>query len=226
MADPETPTAPESTEVPNEPMEGEQEPEAPAAPPAPTIYLPPMPIFGKYPLENITVGDQGIARYINLNPTGVPHHSGRHANTHFAKMKLNVVERLINHMMRTENWTGKKLSAYKVVSTAFDTIATKTKENPVQVFINAIVAAAVKEETTRLKYGGISVPKAVDTAPQRRVDLSIRYIAQGAVQTSHRNPKPIADCLADEIIKASKGDITSFAIAKKDDIERVAKSAR
>lgn len=224
MADPETPTTtPETTQV----LEGEEQaPEAAPAPPVPTVYLPPMPIFGKYALENITVGDQGISRYINLNPTGVPHHSGRHANTHFAKMKLNVVERLINHMMRTENWTGKKLSAYKVVSAAFDTIATKTKENPVQIFINAIVAAAVKEETTRLKYGGISVPKAVDTAPQRRVDLSIRYIAMGAVQTSHRNAKPISDCLADEIIKASKSDITSFAIAKKDDIERVAKSAR
>lgn len=226
MADPETPTTTTTPEPPQVTEGEEQAPEAPPAPAAPTVYLPPMPIFGKYALENITVGDQGIARYINLNPTGVPHHSGRHANTHFAKMKLNVVERLINHMMRTENWTGKKLSAYKVVSTAFDTIAAKTKENPVQVFINAIVAAAVKEETTRLKYGGISVPKAVDTAPQRRVDLSIRYIAMGAVQTSHRNAKPISDCLADEIIKASKGDITSFAIAKKDDIERVAKSAR
>ena len=221
MADPET-TTPETVEVP----EGEAAPEAPAAPPEPTIKLPPMPLFGKWDVNNITISDQGIARYINLATTGVPHHSGRHANTHFAKMKLSVVERLINHMMRTENWTGKKLSAYKVVQDAFEVVAAKTKENPVQILVNAIIAAAVKEETTRLKYGGISVPKAVDTAPQRRVDLSIRYIAQGAVQSSHRNPKPIAECLADEIIKAAKGDITSFAIAKKDDVERVAKSAR
>lgn len=221
MPDPETPAA---TEVPEPPAEAAPEP--PPAPAEPTIHLPPMPLFGKYDLAGVTVTDVGIARYINLNPTGVPHHSGRHANTHFAKMKLNVVERLINHMMRTEKWTGKKLSAYQAVSRAFDGIAAKTKQNPVQVFINAIQAAAVKEETTRLKYGGISVPKAVDTAPQRRVDLSIRFLAMGAVQTSHRNQKPIADCLADEIIKASKGDITSFAIAKKDDMERVAKSAR
>jgi len=218
MADPDTP---EPT-----PEEGTEEPTAPEAPPAPTVHLPDMPLFGKYSTKDIIIKDVGMARYIPLGVTGLPHHSGRHANTHFAKMKLSLVERLINQMMRTENWTGKKLSAYKVVETAFATIAAKTKENPVQVLVNAIQEAAVKEETTRLKYGGISVPKAVDTAPQRRVDLAIRYIALGAVQTSHRNPKPIADCLADEIIKASKADVTSFAIAKKDDMERVAKSAR
>lgn len=216
---------PES-EVPETVAETPEGEAAPAPPPEPQIELPPMPLFGKYDTKSIVIKDIGIARYINLGGSGMPHHSGRHANTHFAKMKIPLVERLINHMMRTENWTGKKMSAYKVVQEAFEIIAAKTKDNPVQILVNAIQAAAVKEETTRLKYGGISVPKAVDTAPQRRVDLSIRYIAQGAVQTSHRNPKPIAECLADEIIKASKGDITSFAIAKKDDIERVAKSAR
>lgn len=213
-----------------EPPEPEPSPEpeeaAPAPPPAPAIKLPPMPLFGKYDTSTITVKDAGIARYMNLAITGVPHHSGRHANKHFAKMRLPLVERLINHMMRTENWTGKKLSAYRVVEAAFASIAAKSKENPVQVLVNAIQAAAVKEETTRLKYGGISVPKAVDTAPQRRVDLAIRFLAQGAVQASHRNPKPIADCLAEEILKAAKGDVASFAISKKDDMERVAKSAR
>lgn len=212
--EPELPEGPEA--VPAEPVEA----------PEPEVELPSLPLFGKYETKNIVIPDVGLAKYVNLTGVGVPHHSGRHANTHFAKQKIPLVERLINHMMRTENWTGKKMSAYKVVKRAFLTIEEKTKENPVQVLVNALVQSAPKEETTRLKYGGISVPKAVDTAPQRRLDLALRHLAQGAVQSSHRNPKPIHQCLADEIIKASKGDPTSFAVAKRDDVERVAKSAR
>ncbi len=42
----------------------------------------------------------------------------------------------------------------------------------------------------------------------------------------HKNKKSIENCLADEIIKASKNDVSSFAVAKKNDVERIAKSAR
>ena len=83
-----------------------------------------------------------------------------------------------------------------------------------------------KAETTRLRFGGISVPKAVDVAPQRRLDIAIRNICKGSINASNKNKKSMELCLADEIIKASKNDVASFAVAKKNDIERVAKSAR
>jgi small subunit ribosomal protein S7 len=197
-----------------------------AAPQEPEIELPTLPLFGKWDAHGITVSDVGLAKYINLHSLGIPHHGGRWGAMRFGKSKMPLVERLINNMMRTENFTGKKQSATKVVRDAFDVINERTKENPIQVLVNAIINAAPKEETTRLKYGGISVPKAVDTAPQRRLDLSIRNLAMGAVQTSHKNKKPASQCLAEEIIKASKGDPASFAVAKRDDVERVAKSAR
>lgn len=207
--------------------EGPLELPASATPPPPPVNLPKLLIFGRYDAADVTIPDVGLGRYINLAPyAGVPHHAGRHANTHFAKMKIPLVERLINHMMRGEDYTGKKLSAYRVVKEAFLTIEEKTKENPIQVFVNAIVNAAPKEETTRLRYGGINVPKAVDTAPQRRLDLAIRGIATGAVNSSYRNPKPASQVLAEEIMKAAKGDPSSYAVAQKDDAERVAKSAR
>ena len=95
-----------------------------------------------------------------------------------------------------------------------------------QVFIDALQNVAPKEETTRLRFGGISVPKAVDIAPQRRLDIAIRNICQGAVNATYKNKKSIEACLADELVKASKNDVASFAIAKKNDVERVAKSAR
>jgi small subunit ribosomal protein S7 len=92
--------------------------------------------------------------------------------------------------------------------------------------INAIQNAAPKEETTRLRLGVINEPKAVDVAPQRRLDIAIRNICTGCVNASHKNKKSIEACIADEIIKANKNDVASFAVAKKNDVERVAKSAR
>lgn len=128
--------------------------------------------------------------------------------------------------MRTERYNGKKIKSYKVVKDAFEIIDKKTKSNPMQVFINALQNAAPKEETTRLRFGGISVPKAVDVAPQRRLDIALRNICKGSLSASHKNKKSIEACLADELIKASKNDVASFAVAKKNDMERVAKSAR
>ena len=183
-------------------------------------------IFGKYDLSEVTVNDGGLAKYIDLTPTNVPHSGGKHANRWFGKSKLSIVERLINNIMRTEKYTGKKLKAYKAVSEAFDIIAQKTKKNPVQVLVEGLENAAPREEVTRLQFGGISVPKAVDVSPQRRLDIALRNLSTGCVKASSKNKKPISSCIADEIMLASKGDMTSFSVAKKEEIERVAQSAR
>ncbi|MHB8586262.1 MAG: 30S ribosomal protein S7 [Thermoplasmatota archaeon] len=183
-------------------------------------------VFEKWPSTGITIRDPGLARYINLTPVAVLHTGARHANRPFAKRHVHLVERLVNHVMRTENWTGKKASAYRAVREAFEIVATKTKDNPVQVLVRAIENAAPREEVTRLRYGGISVPKAVDVAPSRRVDLAIRLMMTGAVHASHKSKNPIAACIADEILKAAKGDLNSYAVGKKEEVERVAKSAR
>jgi len=183
-------------------------------------------IFGKYDLSEVTVNDGGLAKYIDLTPTNVPHSGGKHANRWFGKSKLSIVERLINNIMRTEKYTGKKLKAYKAVSEAFDIIAQKTKKNPVQVLVEGLENAAPREEVTRLQFGGISVPKAVDVSPQRRLDIALRNLSTGCVKASSKNKKPISSCIADEIMLAAKGDMTSFSVAKKEEIERVAQSAR
>ena len=183
-------------------------------------------MFGKYDSTEVVVNDGGLAKYIDLTPTNVPHSGGKHANRWFGKSKLSIVERLINNIMRTEKYTGKKLKAYKVVSDAFDIIAAKTKQNPIQVLVQGLENAAPREEVTRLQFGGISVPKAVDVAPQRRLDIALRNLSTGVVAASSKNKKPISMCLAEEIILASKADMTSYSVAKKEEIERVAQSAR
>ncbi len=193
---------------------------------APVVDLPATPIFGKYETDGIEVADPGLARYIKLDIIGLPHSSARHANKRFAKQRVNVVERLINNVMRGETYNGKKGKAYKVVEDAFERVATRSKDNPVQVLVKAIEHAAPREEVTRLRYGGINVPKAVDVAPLRRLDIAVRNIAKGGLAGSHKSVKPAAHCLADEILKAAEGDAQSFAVGKKDELERVAKSAR
>jgi small subunit ribosomal protein S7 len=183
-------------------------------------------IFGKYDLSEVVVEDPGLRRYINLQPIGLPHSGARHANKSFGKTKVNIVERLINNMMRTEHSTGKKSFMYKTVSQSFEIIAKRTKTNPVQVLINALQNSSPKEEITRLRFGGISVPKAVDTSAAHRLDVALRNICKGAVSSSHRNKKRMALCLAEEIIMASKADMNSFAVSKKEEMERIAASAR
>lgn len=188
------------------------------------IHFPPL--FGKYELSEVVIEDKGLGRYINLEPITVLHVGGRYANKKFGKSKVNIVERLIISMMRTEHYTGKKAKAYRVVQDAFEIINDKTKMNPIQVLINALQNVAPKEEVTTLRYGGISVPKAVDVSPARRLDISLRNLCRGAVQASHKNRKPIASCLAEELTIASKGEMTSFAVTKKEEMERIARSAR
>ncbi len=187
--------------------------------------LPPL-IFNKFDVSEIKVEDGGLARYINIEPVGVPHTGARHSNKWFGKTKVNIVERLINNMMRSEHTTGKKALTYKIVKEAFEIIAKKTKQNPVQVLVYAIQNSSPKEEITRLKFGGISVPKAVDISSSRRLDIALRNICKGAVKASHKNKKRMEACLADEIILASKGDMNSFAVSKKEEMERIAASAR
>jgi small subunit ribosomal protein S7 len=205
--------------------------EAPAAPvPKPVAPLPPPfpvpPLFGKYPFEGVTVSDPGLAPYLYLHPVYVPHSEGRLSGRPFMKSHMHLVERLANHLMKGGSFTGKKSKALRVIRDAFAELAQKTGENPIQLLVRAVENAAPREEVTRLQFGGISVPRAVDAAPARRVHVAIRNIAQGAINASHKSTKSISSCLATEIASAAKGELTSFAVGRKEEVERVAQSAR
>ena|SRR6267143_4659126 len=189
-------------------------------------YVYELKLFEKYDLAEVVVHDPGLARYINLTAIVIPHTGGRYANKPFGKAKSNIVERLINGLMRSENYTGKKSSAIRVVRQAFEIIEQRAKQNPVQVFVNALEKSAPREEITRLRFGGISVPRAVDVSPSRRLDMALRNMCVGVTAASFKSPKPIQECLADEILKASRGEMESAAITKKEELERIAMSAR
>ncbi len=183
-----------------------------------------MKLFGKWELDEIEIHDPGMEMYITLNP--IIYSGGRHSKQQFHKSEISIVERLVNKMMRKGQNTGKKQKAYNIVMGAFDIIHERTEENPVQVLINAIENAGQREETVRLKYGGISVPKAVDTAPQRRVDCALMFITRGANLAAFKKRRSIEECLANEIIAASKDEVRSYSVGKKGEKERIAKAAR
>src|SRR3990172_5418947 len=220
---PPPPPAPGGAPLPPEGIEGEVPP--PGKPKKKVTKKRPsyqLKLFERWDLNEVVVHDKGLEKYVNLSPIVLPHTGGRHANKPFAKQRTNIVERLINNMMRFELYTGKKSKAVKVGRQAFEIIEETTKKMPVQVFVDALQKAAPREELTRLRFGGISVPRAVDIAPSRRFDLALRNICTSAVQATFKNRKPVEECLADEILMAAKGDMQSQAIAKKEELERIA----
>ena len=101
-----------------------------------------------------------------------------------------------------------------------------TDQNPIQVLVNAVINSGPREDSTRVGSAGVVRRQAVDVSPFRRVNQALYLIVQGAREAAFRNIKTIAECLADEIINASKGSSNSYAIKKKDEIERVAKANR
>ena len=183
-------------------------------------------LFGKWSWIGVEVRDPSLKRYICLKPVWLPHTGGRHEHRRFGKAEVPIVERLMNKLMRPGRNGGKKHLAYNIVKTAFDIIYLETGENPIQVLVRAIENAAPREDTTRIMYGGIVYRVSVDVSPQRRVDLALKFITEGARQCAFNNPKPIEDCLAEEIILAARGDPQSYAIRQKEEIERIALSSR
>jgi len=181
-------------------------------------------LFGVWSVDDISYDDESTRRYINVTP--IAHTQGRHSDKQFKKSELSIVERLINRLMQTEENTGKKQQATRIVRDAFDIVHERTDENPVQVLVTAVENAGPREETVRLKYGGISVPQAVDVAPQRRVDQALKFLAEGVQGSSFKTPTPAAEALASQLTGAANYDVQTYAVNQKEEKERVAAAAR
>jgi small subunit ribosomal protein S7 len=181
-------------------------------------------LFGEWDVTNVEFSDPSTERYITVTP--IAHTMGRHSDKQFKKSEISIVERLINRLMQTDENTGKKQLATTIVSNAFETVHERTDENPVQVLVEAVENSAPREETVRLKYGGISVPKAVDVAPQRRVDQALKFIAEGVYGDSFKTTTDAEDALAQQLIGAADNDVQTYSVNQKEEKERVAAAAR
>ena len=183
-------------------------------------------LFEKWSFKDIQVKDQGLQRYVTLKPMVLPHSMGRHEHKRFHKANVNIVERLVNNLMRPGKNAGKKAKAMNIVKQAFEIIRLQTGKNPIDVLVRAVENSAPCEDTTRISYGGIVYHLSVDVAPQRRLDLAIRNICEAARQASINNPRTIEECLAEELILAANHDMKSHAVSKRHELERIAQSSR
>jgi small subunit ribosomal protein S7 len=194
-------------------------------------------VFNEWTTEGIKVEDPGLVKYINLEPKIIPRTGGKFVGSSFHKQHIFIVERLINKVMvsghrgkkhkTTSGYnTGKAQTATKIVYETFKIIESKLNQNPIAVFVQAVVNAAPREEVISITYGGARYPKAVECSPTRRIDLALRLMTQGAFQKSFNSKRSIVQTLADEIINAYNLSPNSAAISKKQELERQADSSR
>jgi len=197
-------------------------------------------VFEKWDAQGVQVSDLGLARYMGLNSKTIPHTFGRQTQKMFEKGKMSIVERLVNKVMRSgqgkrklsgkyvrgRGSCGKKLQAMRIIEEAFTIVETKTKQNPLQVLIKAIENAAPREDTTKIKRGGIAYAVAVDVAPITRVDEALKNIALAGFVGSFNKKKSAGEALAEELILASQEDQKSSSVKRRDEVERIAKSSR
>ena len=191
-------------------------------------------LFRKWHLSEIEIKDIGLKTAISLKKTVMPMDFGRSALRRFNKADVNIVERLVNKMMHfgkknaknTGRMAGKKIHIYNIVKTTFEIIHLKTGKNPVEVLVRAIENSAPNEDTTRIVYGGTVYHVSVDVAPLRRVDLALRFIADGVKEATFSNPKPIEEFLAEHLILSANNDPVSPSVKRKNELERIAQASR
>ena len=191
-------------------------------------------LFRKWDLSDIAIQDRGLKNVISLRQCIMPLTFGRSALKRFNKADVNIVERLVNKLMHfgkkyaknTGRMAGKKIHAINTMKTAFDIIYLKTGKNPVEVLVRAVEHSAPNEDTTRIVYGGTAYHVSVHVAPVRRIDLALKFIADGVRDATFSNPKAIEEHLAEHLILAAANDPDAPSVKKKHELERVAQASR
>ena len=194
--------------------------------------------FNRWSMKEVHVDDAGLRDYVTLSPRLVPRTGGKNFGVRFNKSKTFIVERLMNKIMSSGhkgkkhfkstggNITGKSHNAYKIIESVFEALERKTRNNPIAVFVKALENASPREEIVTIEYGGARYPKAVECAPQRRVDITLKLMVQGAYHSSFNKKKSMVDALTDEIMAAYNSSQNSNAILKKLELERQADASR
>ena len=194
-------------------------------------------VFDLYDVSAITIKDPAMKVYMNFVPRILVKSYGRRNTEYLGNTKVNLIERLANrlavpghqgkkHKVITSWSSGKYNKNMRTLMTALALIEQRTKKNPVQVLASAIENGSPRDEITVIEQAGARYPQAVDCAPIRRINLAIRWIVQGSYAKAFGKKKKMAETLADELIKASEGNMESYAMSKKNEVEKQADSAR
>ncbi len=132
-----------------------------------------------------------------------------------AKYGDKVVAKFINNVMEH----GKKAVAEKIVYSAFDIIAAKSKQDALKVFADAIENVKPLVEVKSRRVGGATYQVPMEVRPDRRQALAIRWIIDAAKK---RSETTMTEKLANELLDAvaNKGS----AVKKREDTHRMAEA--
>ena len=126
-----------------------------------------------------------------------------------------VVTKLVNNVMLD----GKKGVAQKIVYGAFDIIADKTGNNPLEVFEQAMENVMPVLEVKARRVGGATYQVPLEVKPERRQTLGLRWLTMFARK---RGEKTMVERLANEILDASNN--TGGAVKRKEDMHKMAEA--
>ena len=192
-------------------------------------------LFGTWDSTTAVV-DKSLEHYINTDARLLPRSAGIHRGK-FHKSKMHIVERLALHLLVTGHYGkrhrmtsgrfgGNLYQTLHAVEDALALVEEKEKKNPIEVLVTAVQNAAVREEIISYQLGSTMARESVITSPQRRVDKTLRYMAQGAYRKSFHSKRTLAGAIATEILAAYAKSSDSTAIKEKERIEREATGAR
>ena len=131
------------------------------------------------------------------------------------KYKSVIIPKLINSIM----YDGKKVTAEKIVYEAIEKIKTKSKDEPITVFNDAINNVRPTVEVRSRRVGGATYQVPVEVKTKSSQALALRWIIDASRKS---NDKILEDKLFNEIYDAyqNKGS----AIKKKEDTHKMAES--
>ena len=132
-----------------------------------------------------------------------------------AKFNSTVIPKLINSIM----YDGKKTIAEKIIYDALEKIKSKSKEEPIKIFDQAISNIRPSLEVRSRRVGGATYQVPVEVKAKRSQALALRWLIDASRK---RKDKKMADKLFNEIYDAyqNKGS----AIKKKEDTHKMAES--
>ena len=128
-----------------------------------------------------------------------------------------VVSKFMNSVM----YAGKKSVAEGIVYGAFGIIESKTKQNPLSVFEQALENVMPTIEVRSRRVGGATYQVPVEVRSVRRQALGIRWIIAAARE---RNEKTMTERLSAELLDASSN--RGNAVKKREDTHRMAEANR
>ena len=131
------------------------------------------------------------------------------------KYKSVIIPKLINSIMLD----GKKTIAEKIVYDAIDKIKSKSKDEPLTVFNDAINNVRPTVEVRSRRVGGATYQVPVEVKSKRAQALALRWLMDA---TRKRKNKTMADKLYAEILDASQNK--GSAIKKREDTHKMAEA--